>query len=375
MEYKGLKLDRFQLDAIAHIDAGENVIVSAPTGAGKTLIAEYALESAVNARRHIIYTAPIKALSNQKFRDFTADYGDRIGIMTGDVTINPAAIALIMTTEIFRNTIFESPARLENVGYVIFDEIHFMDDEERGTVWEESIIFAPHHIRFLCLSATVANLPQFAAWMEKTRRSKVQVVFTDSRPVPLTHTLWAQGVGATSLKGLKELEIARRAELQARRTGRRNFRDARSGWRGRRQGRHGRQGQADGGRGGSEPGRVPVMDPEWRTHLIDHIQKAGQMPCLYFLFSRRGCEERARESMGRGLLSDDDRMKAHALFDSLAVRFDIVGVQQADEMRALVGRGIAYHHAGILPTLKEVVERLFTSGFIRLLFATETFAL
>jgi len=165
MFYKQYTLDRFQEEAIKSIEQGHSVIVAAPTGAGKTLIAEYAVEKHIEAGQQIIYTAPIKALSNQKYRDFSRDYGDKVGLITGDVVINHDAPTLIMTTEIFRNTIFDDIDRLKDVRYVIFDEIHFIDDIERGTVWEESIIFAPQHVNFICLSATIPNLKELAGWM------------------------------------------------------------------------------------------------------------------------------------------------------------------------------------------------------------------
>ena len=169
MLYKGFSLDRFQVDAIQAIHRGESLLVAAPTGAGKTIVAEYAVEKCMEEGKRAVYTAPIKALSNQKFRDFTARYGERIGIKTGDVTINPDADVVLMTTEIFRNTIFESPHMLDDIHYAIFDEIHYLDDIERGTVWEESIIFAPEHIRFICLSATIPNLGQIAKWIRSVR--------------------------------------------------------------------------------------------------------------------------------------------------------------------------------------------------------------
>ena len=169
MLYKGFTLDRFQVDAIQAIHRGESLLVAAPTGAGKTIVAEYAVEKCMEEGKRAVYTAPIKALSNQKFRDFTARYGDRVGIKTGDVTINPDAQVVLMTTEIFRNTIFESPRHLDDVSYAVFDEVHFLDDIDRGTVWEESIIFAPPHIRFLCLSATIPNLDQLARWIRHAR--------------------------------------------------------------------------------------------------------------------------------------------------------------------------------------------------------------
>ena len=180
--FQGKTLYPFQKKAIAAVDGGRSVIVAAPTGAGKTLVADYAIEHAFMEGRRIVYTAPVKALSNQKFRDFRGLHGDDVGIMTGDVTINPEAPLLIMTTEVFRNTIFESPKRLEEVSFVIFDEVHYIDDKERGTVWEESILYAPSHIRIIALSATIPNIEQLAGWIRKTRGSEIDVVLAAYLP-------------------------------------------------------------------------------------------------------------------------------------------------------------------------------------------------
>lgn len=328
--------------------------MSAPTGAGKTLIAEYALEKAVAEGRRIIYTAPIKALSNQKFRDFSAQYGDRIGIVTGDVTLNPDASAVIMTTEIFRNTIFDDPERLADVGYVIFDEVHFLDDPERGTVWEESIIFAPEHIRILALSATVPNLERFAGWIRETRSGRLAVIAEMGRPVPLRHQLFIQGFGIGMLKDLRRLD----EEIK--------------------QGKHRRWETWN-----DLLRRDRVQEDlltergqfQWRTHLLDHLHAQDQFPCLYFIFNRRECEARAAESKERELLQPEERRRVEALFAELCERFDVKGEPSVRTLHDLACRGIAYHHAGMLPTHKEIVERLFTSGLIKLLFATETFAL
>jgi hypothetical protein len=203
--FRGYTLNPFQLEALTAIEAGRSVLLSAPTGAGKTLVAEYAIEETLSKGRRAIYTAPIKALSNQKYRDFKARPEIEVGIMTGDVTIRPEAPLLIMTTEIFRNTIFEAPRDLDDVEYVVFDEIHYMDDLDRGTVWEESIIFAPPHIRFICLSATVSNLTQFGEWIARARGTEVQVIRHDHRPVPLKHYLFLPGIGPRRAEDVKKL--------------------------------------------------------------------------------------------------------------------------------------------------------------------------
>ncbi|HLU40193.1 MAG TPA: DEAD/DEAH box helicase, partial [Planctomycetota bacterium] len=194
MQFKGYTLTPFQVQAIEAIRQGKNVLLSAPTGSGKTLVAEYAIDRAVREGRRTIYTAPIKALSNQKFRDFKAD-GLDVGLMTGDLTLEPDAQVVIMTTEIFRNAVFDDPGRFHDVDYVVLDEVHFLDDPERGTVWEETLIFAPEHVRFVALSATISNLAQFGRWMEEVRPHELRVIRHDRRPVPLDHQCFHVDVG------------------------------------------------------------------------------------------------------------------------------------------------------------------------------------
>ena len=182
-----MQYDPFQLKAIAAIDAEKSVIVSAPTGSGKTAIAEYAIEKAFERHERVIYTAPIKALSNQKYRDFSARYGENVGILTGDVSLNARAPLVIMTTEIYRNQLFEDPERLKNTSWIIFDEVHYLDDLERGTVWEEAMMFSPDHVRFLALSATVPNIEEVAGWIQNVLGRRIEVISETKRPVPLAH--------------------------------------------------------------------------------------------------------------------------------------------------------------------------------------------
>ena len=342
MIYKGFKLDRFQEEAIYAIDRNHSVIVTAPTGAGKTVIAEYVVQECIRMGRRVIYTAPIKALSNQKYRDFYQQYGDAIGIVTGDVTLNSSAQVLLMTTEIFRNTIFDDITRLEGIEYVIFDEIHYINDIERGTVWEESIIFAPQHIKFVCLSATIPNIVQFAEWMRSVREGRIEVVVDVARPVPLEHYLYLEGYGVGNIgdfRGIQEeINLARFHnqpvdEIVA--------------------------------------GKFPEVI---RSDLIQYIQKKHRLPCLYFCFSRKGCGQNAEYYANHNFLTPKDRDEILRAFDSLCARYSIHGEKNVEEFRYLVSKGVAYHHAGMLPTLKEVVEHLFASGRIQLLFTTETFA-
>jgi superfamily II RNA helicase len=331
--FHGLVLNDFQLQALGPLREGRPVLLAAPTGAGKTLVAEIAIDLALRKGKRAIYTAPVKALSNQKYRDFKAVSPEGVGIMTGDVTINGAAPVLIMTTEIFRNTIFESPDSLADVDTVVFDEIHYMDDPERGTVWEESIIFAPPHIRFVCLSATISNLEQFGEWISGTRGSELAIIRHRERPVPLDHYAFVPGTG------LKKLD----SRLQIPKHGRGRGRDG------------------------------PRTD---RNAVVELLARDKFLPALFFCFSRRECEQRAREVARRRTLLEHAAAETIArLFDDICDTFEITPDEQLEELRSLVRHGIAFHHAGMLPLHKELVERLFTSGLLQLLFATETFSL
>src|SRR3990167_6751860 len=186
MNYKGLELDKFQEDAIKTIEHNKSVIVSAPTGSGKTLIADYIIDRDFRKGVRVIYTAPIKALSNQKYKEFSRSYGkENVGIITGDVQKNPEALILIMTTEIYRNMVLGNDPFITGISYVIFDEIHYINDIERGYVWEESIIFSKPNARILCLSATIPNAEEFASWIDAIKEHEVVVIRHDERPVPL----------------------------------------------------------------------------------------------------------------------------------------------------------------------------------------------
>lgn len=313
---------------MAAIEAGRSVLLSAPTGAGKTLVAEYAIEETLRQGRRAIYTAPIKALSSQKYRDFKAQPDVDVGIMTGDVTINPGAPLLVMTTEIFRNTVFESPDELHDVEYVVFDEIHYMDDLERGTVWEESIIFAPEHIKLICLSATVSNLKEFGDWIGMTRDAELEIIRHRERPVPLKHYLFFPGHGATLAEKVKRFPQVRRHKS-----------------------------------------RGPKND------VLDLLENNRSMPVLFFCFSRKECQRRARNNVRRNLLDKAEQDRMEKMFADTCELFQVKEDDALNELRVLAMQGVSYHHAGLLPLHKELVERLFTSGLLRLLFTTETFAL
>jgi ATP-dependent RNA helicase DOB1 len=186
------KLDPFQQEAVNYIEKGESVLVAAHTSAGKTAVAEYAIAKSLNNKQRVIYTSPIKALSNQKFRDLQEEFTD-VGLMTGDMTINPNATCVIMTTEILRNMLYRGSEMIREVAWVIYDEVHYMRDKERGVVWEESIILLPHKVKYVFLSATIPNAKEFVGWVAKTHHQPCHVVYTDYRPVPLQHFLFPSG--------------------------------------------------------------------------------------------------------------------------------------------------------------------------------------
>ncbi|MBM3246517.1 MAG: DEAD/DEAH box helicase [Candidatus Omnitrophica bacterium] len=316
--------DRFQQEAIDYINQGCSVIVSAPTGAGKTAIAEHILNECIQKNRGVIYTAPIKALSNQKFRDFQGQFADNIGILTGDVSINPDAAVMIMTTEIFRNKVLDEPQSLKKYSWVIFDEIHYIDNPERGTVWEESLIFLPAQMNILALSATIPNIKQLADWIESIHHKPIKTVIEEERPVPLHFFFQSQNEVIDNLNNI-------------------------------RRGGHGR------------PNRL--------HSLINYIRQKEGLPCIYFVFGRKRAEDLAFELYSYDFLSAKESAQITSLYESLLERFDLKHEQSARVLYPLIKKGIAYHHAGMLPTLKEVVERLFTSRLLKVIFTTETFAL
>ncbi|MCX5715225.1 MAG: DEAD/DEAH box helicase [Candidatus Omnitrophica bacterium] len=316
--------DRFQEESINYINQGFSVIVSAPTGAGKTAIAEHVIGTALEKQQRVIYTAPIKALSNQKYRDFYNQMQDKIGILTGDVSLNPDAPILIMTTEIFRNKILDEPKSLDPYSWIIFDEVHYIDNYERGTVWEESLIFLPRHMKILALSATIPNIKQLAAWMESIHQTPIKVVIEEKRPVPLHFLFQCQNEIVDNINQLKRL-------------------------------RHGK------------PNKI--------SSLITYLRQKQGLPCIYFVFGRRRAEDLAFELQNFNFLNGDEHRQITAFYESLLKRFDLENERSAQEMYPLIQKGIAFHHAGMLPTLKEVIERLFTSRLIKIIFTTETFAL
>jgi superfamily II RNA helicase len=316
--------DRFQEEAIRYINEGHSVIVCAPTGAGKTAIAEHIISTSIEKQIGVIYTAPIKALSNQKFRDFQQQFGENIGILTGDVSINPDAAVLIMTTEIFRNKILDEPQSLNKYSWIIFDEIHYIDNPERGTVWEESLIFLPKHMNILGLSATIPNIKQLAQWIQSIHNKDVKTVVEEKRPVPLHFFFQCQNEIVDKIENLKKLRYGKPNKINA---------------------------------------------------LIQYLRQNDGLPAIYFVFGRRRAEDLAFEIANYSFLNNREKTEITSLYDSLCERFGLKNEKTALTLSPLIQRGIAYHHAGMLPTLKEVIERLFTSRLLKVIFTTETFAL
>ncbi|MCB9359449.1 DEAD/DEAH box helicase [Candidatus Woesearchaeota archaeon] len=347
VKFKNFILDPFQVKAVEAIEKNHSVVVSAATGTGKTLIADYAINKWKNLNKRIIYTAPIKALSNQKYRDFKAEYGEKnVGIMTGDVVINPEAHLIIMTTEIYRNMLMTNDPIIKTIAYVIFDEIHFMSDKERGTIWEESIIFAPNDIRVLCLSATIPNAKEFADWIASIKDHEVEVVTYEKRAVPLSHFLYDVDYGVITAQQANELsknnQMPDYYKIMRRKRQRKKS---------------------------NEKPKVPK-----HSELVKILKQEGKLPCIFFAFSRRGCEEKAEElAYKNDFLTPEEKQKVIRLFNQ-EVKEEYRYLESVKLLRNVLQKGIGVHHAGLLPALKEVVEELFAQGIIRVLYATETFA-
>jgi ATP-dependent RNA helicase HelY len=344
-------LDPFQEQAIGWILSGESVLVSAPTGAGKTLIAEFAIFQALAAQRRIIYTTPLKALSNQKYGDFIRQYGsDLVGILTGDVKVNPRAPILVMTTEILRNLLFTE--RPQDIATAVLDECHYLGDEGRGTVWEEIVINAPATTQLVGLSATVSNLHEIAAWIAEVHRPIRPIVHT-VRPVPLQYLLCHPDAEITTL------DAPRRGALPT----------PRVRWRARGPGR-----ERENFRRHWERRR-----PANPTRVVPQLRERHWLPAIYFIFSRAGCERALRRYLedGDSLLATDRRAEVdEAIANTLR---DYPSIVAETEVNALLLRGLRHgagmHHAGILPALKRLTEVLFERGLVKVVFATETMSL
>ncbi|KAM9119587.1 LOW QUALITY PROTEIN: superkiller complex protein 2 [Pangshura tecta] len=356
--------DVFQKQAILHLEQRDSVFVAAHTSAGKTVVAEYAIALAQKHMTRTIYTSPIKALSNQKFRDFKNTFGD-VGLLTGDVQLHPDASCLIMTTEILRSMLYNGSDVLRDLEWVIFDEVHYINDAERGVVWEEVLIMLPEHVNIILLSATVPNTLEFADWIGRIKRKRIYVISTLRRPVPLEHHLYT----GTSHKTQHELFLL----LDARGTFLTKGYYAAVEAKKERSSKHA---QTFGAKQPTYMSTGPGQEKGVWLSLMDALRKRDQLPVVAFNFSRARCDDNASALTTLDLTTSAEKSQIHLFFQKCVSRLKGSDRQlpQVLHMVELLKRGIGVHHSGILPILKEVVEML-SKGLVKILFATETFAM
>ncbi|KAL2926648.1 DExH-box ATP-dependent RNA helicase DExH9 [Bienertia sinuspersici] len=354
-------LDPFQAEAINCLENGESVMVSAHTSAGKTVVASYAIAMSLRNNQRVIYTSPIKALSNQKYREFKEEFSD-VGLMTGDVTIEPNASCLVMTTEIWRSMQYRGSEITREVAWAIFDEVHYMRDKERGVVWEESIVMAPKKSRFVFLSATVPNAKEFADWVAKVHQQPCHIVYTDYRPTPLQHYIFPSGG-----KGLY-LVVDEKAKFREE-----SFQKALNALTPAAESEKRRE------NGKSQKGVVvgKLGEESDIFKLVKMLMLRQYDPVILFSFSKRECEFLAMQMAKLDLNGDDEKVNIETIFWSAMdmLSDDDKKLPQVTNLLPLLKRGIGVHHSGLLPILKEVIEILFQEGLIKCLFATETFSI
>ncbi|MFP4297161.1 MAG: DEAD/DEAH box helicase [Spirulinaceae cyanobacterium] len=337
------ELDEFQQQAIAALNDNQSVVVCVPTGSGKTLVGEYAIHRALARGKRVFYTTPLKALSNQKFRDFRSSFGEeQVGLLTGDASHNRDAPILVMTTEIFRNMLYGTPigqvgTSLTHVEAVVLDECHYMNDRQRGTVWEESIVYCPPDVQLVALSATIANADQLTDWIDQVH-GKTQLIQSTFRPVPLEFYF-------SSLKGLfpllNDAKTAINTQLK-KQIKRRNPRQ-----------------------------RMRREECPDIHKVVEQLRDRDMLPAIYFIFSRRGCDQAVRNMSKVLLVNEEEQAQLKVRIDAFLKRNPEAG--RTGQVAPLY-RGIAAHHAGILPAWKGLVEELFQAGLIKVVFATETLA-
>jgi ATP-dependent RNA helicase HelY len=365
-------LDAFQIEACQALEAGKGVLVAAPTGSGKTIVGEFAVHLALEQGRKCFYTTPIKALSNQKYTDLVKRYGAaRVGLLTGDNSVNSGAPVVVMTTEVLRNMLYAGSQALHGLGYVVMDEVHYLSDRFRGAVWEEVIIHLPESVTLVSLSATVSNAEEFGDWLD-TVRGDTEVIVSEHRPVPL----WQHVLAGPRLYDLFEEsgakrevnpDLVRMARMENSRpwTAGDRYRNARDRKRAADRERERRQ-------------RTRTYTPS-RVEVIDRLDAEGLLPAITFIFSRAGCEAAVQQCLGAGLrLNDADaRARVREIVErrTAAIPDEDLHVLGYFEWLEALERGIAAHHAGMLPTFKEIVEELFVRGLVKAVFATETLAL
>ncbi|MDJ0343770.1 DEAD/DEAH box helicase [Streptomyces sp. H10-C2] len=366
-------LDPFQIAACQALEAGSGVLVAAPTGSGKTIVGEFAVHLALTEGRKCFYTTPIKALSNQKFSDLVKRYGaDKVGLLTGDNSVNGDAPVVVMTTEVLRNMLYAGSSALDGLGYVVMDEVHYLSDRFRGAVWEEVIIHLPQSVTLVSLSATVSNAEEFGDWLD-TVRGSTEVIVSEHRPVPLwqhvlagkrMYDLFEEKEGADETARLEvNPDLVRLARMENQRTVHPRDRNKR-GY------------EADRERERRSSGRVWTPS---RADVIERLDAEGLLPAITFIFSRAGCESAVQQCLYAGLRlnSDENRERVRAIVQerTKAIPDEDLHVLRYFEWLEGLERGVAAHHAGMLPTFKEVVEELFLKGLVKAVFATETLAL
>jgi ATP-dependent RNA helicase HelY len=365
--------DGFQLEACEALSAGHGVLVAAPTGSGKTVVGEYAVHLARRTGRKCFYTTPIKALSNQKYADLARRYGTgQVGLLTGDNSINGEAGIVVMTTEVLRNMIYAGSATLAGLGYVVLDEVHYLADQFRGPVWEEVIIHLPESVQLVALSATVSNAEEFGDWLRQVRGG-TEVIVDEQRPVPLwqhmlvgtrLYDLFTEAAGAAVVNP----ELTRIAQREAGAERKAPVRP--------RGGSRGVVPPGQHGRGGLRP---PRFRPPGRPAVIERLDSAGLLPAITFIFSRAGCDAAVLQCLAAGLrlTTAEEAARITAVAEARTATFSDADLRVLGYGEWLTGlqHGIAAHHAGLLPTFKEVTEELFAAGLIKAVFATETLAL
>jgi ATP-dependent RNA helicase HelY len=361
-------LDEYQVEAIGALGGGESVLVAAPTGSGKTVVAEFAVERALHAGRKAFYTTPLKALSNQKYGDFVARYGAaRVGLLTGDNSINGEAPVVVMTTEVLRNMLYEGSRTLDDLEVVVMDEVHYLQDPYRGAVWEEVLIHLPLSVSVVCLSATVSNAEEFGEWLT-TLRGTTRVVIEERRPVPLDH-LYMVGPELHPMHIEKDGHQVPNPYVVS--LGQRELRTREY----RRRGSGTRQYQRI-----SRPreGHRRVYVPK-REEVVERLSEEGMLPAIYFVFSRQGCDRSVEWLTSAGIrLTDSDeeeRIREFAEMRTAWMDEDDLAALGFFDFREGLAAGIAAHHAGMVPVFKETVEELFAGGLVKVVFATETLSL
>ncbi|HEV8564644.1 MAG TPA: DEAD/DEAH box helicase [Actinomycetota bacterium] len=361
-------LDDFQLEAIEALDAGGSVLVAAPTGSGKTVVAEFAIERALDLRGKAFYTTPLKALSNQKFGDLVAKHGAvNVGLLTGDNTINSEAPVVVMTTEVLRNMLYERSETLEGLASVVMDEVHYLQDPYRGAVWEEVLIHLPRSVNVVCLSATISNAEEFGEWIG-TLRGETRVVIEERRPVPLEHhylignTLHPMHVEQDGILLPNPFVVSLdQNELRTRTYYRRGSRQPQQHFTSR-----------------PREGHRRVYVPR-REEVVEILAGQGMLPAIYFVFSRAGCDRSVRwlRESGLRLTTRDESERIREFAEMRAAWMDEEDLVTLGFYEFLDGltQGVAAHHAGMLPVFKETVEELFEAGLVKVVFATETLSL